>query len=358
MVRAEGHDGEANVELVLLICVPASAAFAKSIEEAVTVEALREIEAPDQRRFKGDWMVWMVHRVHLNDPELSELDFGNMHMPPPEVEPRVAPKLAAAIATNTHLQTLKLANADLRKGEALVIGESLAKNAALTHVDLSVNHVDSNAARRIAASMEENTACQIQVLSLDHQTDAKDFGRPVEEAFAAMLSKNRTLCKLGLSFNDAHWRDSALRSLLRNNDAARRRRKGSSHDEIELPVQEKGEPAKVLLIRPGDLAVPEETNLWWQASEAGIGREQAEKFEAYVLEKLALPTASQLQSRSVMPYSKVRVALEAFRSRVTLRASKHRALVRVLDPFHTESEGRVRKWEEFGTETVIELTNG
>ena len=54
-------------------------------------------------------MLYTVHRVALNDPALTVVDFTNLPMPKPE-EPRVAPKLGQALRTNTHVQKVLLNN--------------------------------------------------------------------------------------------------------------------------------------------------------------------------------------------------------------------------------------------------------
>merc|ERR1719333_188830 len=79
----------------------------------------------------GDWMVWMVHRAYLNDPELVELNFNNMHMPPGHMEHRIAPKLMKAMETNTHIECLSLMNSNLQKQQGVELAASLLKNCSL-----------------------------------------------------------------------------------------------------------------------------------------------------------------------------------------------------------------------------------
>lgn len=54
---------------------------------------LRKYEQPDPDRHPFDWMIWMVHRVYLNDPTLKELNFSGMQMPRPQDCLVIAPKL-------------------------------------------------------------------------------------------------------------------------------------------------------------------------------------------------------------------------------------------------------------------------
>ena len=49
----------------------------------------------------GNWMIWMVHRAHLDDPTLLKFDFTNLKMPAGNVEPRISPKLAVAMESGS-----------------------------------------------------------------------------------------------------------------------------------------------------------------------------------------------------------------------------------------------------------------
>ena len=77
---------------------------------AESLESLAAAPKPDKRKQLGTWMIWMVHRVYLNDPTLDTFDFTNLQMPPPIGATQdvaasraalLAPKLVKAIAKNT-----------------------------------------------------------------------------------------------------------------------------------------------------------------------------------------------------------------------------------------------------------------
>merc|ERR1719343_1641251 len=87
-------------------------------------------EEPNKNERLADWMVWMCHRAWLNDSTLKNFDFSNMQMPLPHDEPKIAPKLMNALATNTNITTLLLANSNFQAPQAMAMGESLRSNTA------------------------------------------------------------------------------------------------------------------------------------------------------------------------------------------------------------------------------------
>merc|ERR1712083_862374 len=91
--------------------------WAAKLEEITDIEDL--LEEPDKKARLADWMVWMVHRAWLNDPSLKIFDFSNMQMPLPKEEPRIQPKLARAIKSNTAIVTLLLNSSNFRNSTAI-----------------------------------------------------------------------------------------------------------------------------------------------------------------------------------------------------------------------------------------------
>merc|ERR1712008_445150 len=95
----------------------------------------------------------------------------------------------------------------------------------------------------IATALKANESAAIAQFRFNNQRGlGHNFGRPVEEAMADLMEKNFTIVKIGFACQDAHWRLAVDRAILRNNDLARRRRKGSlmQPEEVEIVPQEKG----------------------------------------------------------------------------------------------------------------------
>jgi hypothetical protein len=173
---------------------------------------------------QGDWMLFMVHRVYQNDPEITELSFENMHMPDSRLEPRVAPKLMEALHFNTHLRKLNLNNANLQAPEGVTLGSALRENTALRTLLLESSFLDAHGLAEIANGVASNRA--LETLKLN---GLKNFsggpGALVEESFAKALEANTTLIKLGIELQNPHWRDTIDRKMMQNADRARRVRK-------------------------------------------------------------------------------------------------------------------------------------
>merc|ERR1719220_1405380 len=210
--------------------------FATRLENVADVGDL--LPEPARTKCYGNWMIWMVHRAWLNDPTLVDFNFNNMHMPAPEIEPRIAPKLMAAMAANTHIQVLSLSNSNVQKAQGLELATALLKNGVLRTLNLESNWLDSNTVRELALAVKANNDSKIEHLRFSHQKQmGQFFGRPTEEAVGQMMEKNETIVKLGFECDDAHWRNLIDRALLRNNDMWRRRQQGPAEDELP-PAEE------------------------------------------------------------------------------------------------------------------------
>merc|ERR1740130_234637 len=147
-------------------------------------------------------------------------------MPPPHVEARIAPKLMAAMAANTHIEVLDLTRSNLQRAQGFELAKALLENMkiALRVLKLESNCLDSSAVREIALAIRGNADIRIEQLGVAHQRQVgKFFGRPTEEALGLMMQSNETIVKLVLECDDAHWRNIIDRALLRNNDFRRRR---------------------------------------------------------------------------------------------------------------------------------------
>eukprot|EP00434_Breviolum_minutum_P005220 symbB.v1.2.004601.t1/scaffold259.1/size252385/3 len=223
--------------------------FAEMLE---AIEDLADmVEEPSKVKSFGDWMIWMVHRAHLNDPTLTDFNFNNLHMPPAHLEARIAPKLAKAMANNTHIHTLSLVNSNLQKAEGTVLAQSLALNSSVVQVHLENNCLDSTSVQAFATALLQNPSSKLETLRFSPQKGTGNFfGRPAEEAFGQLLEKNEIILRLGLNCNDAHWRNHINRALLRNNDFARRRRKKQAGGEEEEVQAEEKSLRRVVLTTP------------------------------------------------------------------------------------------------------------
>lgn len=268
-----------------------------------------------------------------------------MHMPPPHIEARIAPKLAKAMATNTHIEVLSLVNSNLIKSEGVVLAQSLASNTTLKVLNLENNLLDSNAVREIAVQLARNKGCVLETLRVSPQKQIGSFfGRPVEESFGPLLDGNNTITKLGFECNDANWRNIIDRSLLRNNDFARRRRRSSraAFSEEEEP-EAQGEER---IISRLTLRIPPDGDPTKVFQQTGPSQRT---FRQFVAQQKRVPQASQLQSfakncGTPLKYSEVSPLLRECRKQLLDAAVGTE--VTVADAFEAEIQGLLRSWSE------------
>jgi len=166
----------------------------------------------------GNWMIWMVHRAHLDDRTLVKFDFTNLKMPEGNVEPLISPKLAVAMESNKHIEQLLLGCSNLQDPEAAILAVSLRSNGSLKVLNIDTNAIQPLTLESIAKGTSVNQALQ------ELRCNNTASGRLVTEAFLHALKCNPMMCKLGYAVTDAYFRGEIDKQLTRNNDAARKRR--------------------------------------------------------------------------------------------------------------------------------------
>lgn len=171
----------------------------------------------------GTWMVYMVHRVALDDPSLTQLNFSSFCMPTAEEEPLIAEKLMTSIAGNTHLVDVKLADCNVQGGrQAQLLADALVANKKLRVLDIALNFLQPADLQRVFAALAQNPA--LEELRCSNQFCEQQIGRDAYAALAETFKTNQTLRKVGMQLLDAHWRDQINRGIVRNVEAARIRR--------------------------------------------------------------------------------------------------------------------------------------
>ncbi|CAE7683148.1 Tmod2 [Symbiodinium sp. CCMP2456] len=166
----------------------------------------------------GNWMIWMVHRAHLDDATLVKFDFTNLKMPEGNVEALISPKLAVAMESNKHIEQLLLGCSNLQDPEAAILAVSLRSNSSLKVLNIDTNAIQPLTLESIAKGTSVNQALQ------ELRCNNTASGRLVTEAFLHALKSNPMMCKLGYPVTDAYFRGEIDKQLTRNNDAARKRR--------------------------------------------------------------------------------------------------------------------------------------
>jgi len=204
--------------------------IAKEICRCMDREMLMALE-PDRNESLVNWMIWMVHRVYLNDPTLTELNFTNLVMPPPKAEPLgelVVTKLMQSLVTNTHLEKLILTGSKLRPHSIPMLAGALRKNYTLIvlHVDSNLLNVDN--IQEIAEALAENKS-RIEEWRFANQAGigTKGLGDATEESLAIMMKSNERLVRFLPRCNNEDHRKSIDKYIMRNINAAGNRRGAS-----------------------------------------------------------------------------------------------------------------------------------
>lgn len=329
--------GDCTVKVVLQVVEDVRydvTSYSYDIEAITAVVDL--MPEPSKTKAFGDWMVWMVHRVYLNDPALIELCFDNMRMPPAYVEARIAPKLVKAIATNMHLEVLSLSNSNVMSTEGMELAASLRVNNTLKTLNIQCNRLDPTALREIALALAANPSIPIEQLRVTPQEQVDYFGRPVEEAFGQLMDRNKTIVTFGFVCADANWRNMIDRALLRNNDFARRRRtRNHITSEDGVPFEERQ------LTRLALQSLPDCTSLVFTKCPEHV------MFQNFVVSRKQLPTAYHLQNfargRGIcLKYSTIASMITEYRTQI-LDAARGTEVV-VSDIFEVGTTGCLRNW--------------
>jgi len=298
-------------------------------------------DEPDKKLNYGNWMVWMVHRAWLNDPTLEIFDFTNLAMPPPDNEPRVAPKLMKALERNTTITNLLLNNTSLNLKQGRALADALKVNTTLKILNMDSNCLDSSCIKDCAIALMENKESMLEEWRFNLQTGVGEFfGRPVEEAVATLAKENKKIVKLGFSCADAHWNDVINKAMIRNTDLARRARKGTVAVEKDVIPAVLKSLGKVTLLGAPTKAVWEFFDI--EDAKLTVARQ-------YVGTNKRLPTKEQLQSfakaqGTPLKFSDVGPLHKTLRAKILDSAKDTQVIVE--DAYGEGTTGEMRAWKE------------
>ena len=128
-----------------------------------------------------------------------------------------------ALATNTTIATLNLANCNISDGLGAAFGDVLRANSTLTCLNLETNALSSAAIESIARSLQDGGGARLRELKLANQRVT--CSQRSEEALAEALWACTTLVKLSFnSYRSTRARDLVSRGLARNVEAERSHR--------------------------------------------------------------------------------------------------------------------------------------
>eukprot|EP00419_Tripos_fusus_P067182 CAMPEP_0172912846 /NCGR_PEP_ID=MMETSP1075-20121228/189228_1 /TAXON_ID=2916 /ORGANISM="Ceratium fusus, Strain PA161109" /LENGTH=106 /DNA_ID=CAMNT_0013771437 /DNA_START=81 /DNA_END=398 /DNA_ORIENTATION=- len=106
----------------------------------------------------------------------------------------------------------------MMKPQAHELAEALTVNATVRILNIESNNLDPSGIKRIAEALQANRNSALEQFRFSNQRGVHDFGRPCEQALAALVEKNTQLVKLGFTCSDNHLRMTIDKAVLRNND--------------------------------------------------------------------------------------------------------------------------------------------
>jgi len=196
----------------------------KKILACENCEDLAKLE-PSKENNLGWWMIWMVHRLQLDDPSLTVLDFSNLQMPAGDHEQEVAPKLVKALANNHHIQELVMPNANLRAEEARILAETLPSNTSLKILNIDSNVLRPDDLALVIKGVGSNRSIEELRCNNQYLGDAGRSRGPALEALLEAVQANTNIVKLGMTITEAHYSNEINKQLMKNRDKVRQDRK-------------------------------------------------------------------------------------------------------------------------------------
>lgn len=356
-IAATNIAGSTSVELTFAVNAALKAknkfcdeAYATKLEACTEVSELGP--EPDKAADLPNWMVWMVHRAWVNDPSLTEFSFNNLLMPLPSEEPRISPKLVKAMAHNTYITSLQLANSNLFAAQGHELAESLQTNTTLQILNIDSNAVSIDVLKEIAKSLSDNEGSVLKEWKINNQRGfGSNYGAGFEEIIAQLVQTNTRIIKIGFAVQDPHWRGKIDQAILRNNDLDRRRRKAQAGGSAEVEVVEVA-LAKIELTTPPRMAV------WELFPEDDVALSAA---RACVAKSKKMPSREQLQgftkTKNVsLPYAKLAPLLKDVSQKLVSTAVNLE--VSLTDDKGKTLVGTLTEWSEKNDRWSLDVVTG
>jgi len=147
----------------------------------------------------------------------------------------LAPKLVKAMASNTFITNLKLANCNLQGAEGRELGEALKKNTTIRRLSIDSNMLAPADLEAVIQGLKENTS--IEEFRCNNQLMG-DIGRSsclALERLLEALQTNTRIVKVGLHIQEAHFNNEINKQIMKNNQEAKAHNKRVA---LESPVSE------------------------------------------------------------------------------------------------------------------------
>lgn len=158
-----------------------------------------------------------LEKLKSNDPNFTDLNINNHK----DINEEAIQTIIECIPNNTHLKILSMANTQLHDRHAKELAEALGKNSTLESLNVESNYLTGEGIKCILRVLNDNTT--IKELRIANQSQMA--GSQAEDEIAQVLRENKTLLKLGFSFDSRGPQVLVDQHILRNNEIARKERK-------------------------------------------------------------------------------------------------------------------------------------
>ena len=158
----------------------------------------------------------ILKRLKRNDPTLTEIAMNNYK----DVE-SVLIDIARLLRENTYVKKLSVANTQMKPAVCLHFIETMKVNSTLESINMESNYLTGDVIAKLMGVLENNKT--VKELRLANQ--ACTSGSKSEQAIAKSLEANHSLKRFGYFFETRGPMMSVAKSLLRNNDEARQKRR-------------------------------------------------------------------------------------------------------------------------------------
>lgn len=158
-------------------------------------------------------------KVAQNDPGLKHLNWNNIK----NIPRKDFKALFEGLKTNTHLETLCLANTDMTDRIVQPLLEAVRENKTLKSLNIESNYISGPMLKNIVeATLDQQT---LEDLRASNQRPVI-LGNKIEMEIAKLVEKNKNLLRLGISFDVPDARMRVAQHLQNNYDRLRLKRMG------------------------------------------------------------------------------------------------------------------------------------
>ncbi|KAJ8958217.1 hypothetical protein NQ318_017358, partial [Aromia moschata] len=146
-----------------------------------------------------------IKKVQDDESKFIDLNWNNIK----NISDEKFDNLFEALANNTHLETLSLANSGLTDKQVEKLAQAIEKNETLKVVNVETNFISPNGiVRLIKALLKKKTVEEFRAANQPIVEGRRFLGNKIEMEITQLIEKNPTILRLGLhlEYNDARHR--------------------------------------------------------------------------------------------------------------------------------------------------------